>query len=113
MKKDEFDLKNEFVMPRLINVHTHTMMNPYSNKLEYLSETETTALALHNLRELFKTGIMSIRDCGCAFNRDIKITRMLNDEVYSDYGILSPLIVPSGRPMCITGGQVIQILLKE
>lgn len=102
--KNSVDLKNKYVMPGLINVHTHIMMNPDTNKLEYLSESEVAVTALHNLKELLKSGVTSIRDCGCAFNTDIKISHMLTDKNYANYGIISPKIIASGRPFCITGG---------
>jgi imidazolonepropionase-like amidohydrolase len=102
--KNSVDLKDKYVMPGLINVHTHIMMNPDTNKLEYLSESEVAVSALHNLKELLKSGVTSIRDCGCAFNTDIKLAHMLADKGYANYEIVSPKIIASGRPFCITGG---------
>ena len=65
------DLKNKYVMPGLVNAHTHIMMNPQTNKLNYLSEAEVTFTALKNLKELLKSGVTYVRDCGCAFVVDI------------------------------------------
>lgn len=45
------DLHHQYVMPGLINAHTHMMMNALTNKLYYLSETEVTLQALANLKE--------------------------------------------------------------
>lgn len=34
------DLKGRYVMPGLVDAHTHMFMNPLTNKLYYLTETE-------------------------------------------------------------------------
>lgn len=44
------DLHGKYMIPGLINAHTHIMMDPEKNKLEYLSETEVTVNALNNLK---------------------------------------------------------------
>lgn len=93
------DLQNKYVMPGLVNAHTHIMMNPTSNKLEYLSEAEVTFSALNNLKELLKTGVTYIRDCGCAFDVDIKLKRLQEEGQLGGTEIMA-----SGRPMSITGG---------
>ncbi|WP_238334029.1 amidohydrolase family protein [Companilactobacillus halodurans] len=93
------DLAGKFVMPGLINTHVHLMMNAITNKLEYLSEAEVTFTALNNLKEALKAGVTYVRDCGCAFDVDIKLHKLQEE------GQLGGTeIVPSGRPMCITGG---------
>lgn len=88
-------------MPGLIDVHTHMMMDPLGNKLEYLSETEVTTLALHNLKELLQAGVTYIRDCGCAFDTDIKLAKIAAE---GPCAVEGPQIMASGRPMSMTGG---------
>lgn len=93
------DLSGKFVIPGLINSHVHLMMDAIGNKLEYLSEAEVTFNALNNLQDALKAGVTYVRDCGCAFNVDIKLHKLQTE------GRLGGTeIVPSGRPMCITGG---------
>ncbi|HBO47290.1 MULTISPECIES: amidohydrolase family protein [Pediococcus] len=93
------DLHGQYVMPGLINAHTHIMDNPVSNQLEFLSETEIAFTALRNLKDLLYSGVTYIRDCGCAFNVDLKLHKL------QEQGKLSGTeIVPSGRPISILGG---------
>lgn len=93
------NLAGKYVMPGMINAHTHMMMNALTNKLYYLSETEVTLQALANLKESLKAGITYVRDCGCAFNVDIKLTKLRQSHPF-----VGSRIMPSGQPMCMTGG---------
>lgn len=95
----EVDLGGKYVMPGMIDAHTHMMMNAETNKLYFLSETEVTVQALANLKEGLQAGLTSIRDCGCAFNVDIKLNKLRKAHPF-----IGPKIMPSGRPMSITGG---------
>lgn len=93
------DLNNQYVMPGLVDAHTHIFMNALTNKLYYLTETEVTLQALENLRQGLKAGLTFIRDCGSAFDVDIKLQKYRQDHPFT-----GPEIQPSGRPMSMTGG---------
>lgn len=93
------DLGGRFVMPGLINAHVHLMMDPTSPKLTMLSETEVTVRAIQNLRTLLAAGVTTVRDCGCAFDVDIKLR-----DLQGQLGEVVPDIVASGQAMSMTGG---------
>ncbi|GEN94540.1 metal-dependent hydrolase family protein [Pediococcus ethanolidurans] len=93
------DLHGQYVMPGLINAHTHLMMNPDTNKLEFLSETEIAFTALRNLKDLLHSGVTYIRDCGCAFNVDLKLHKLAEQGEFTGTEIF-----PSGRPFSMIGG---------
>ncbi|MGQ2375991.1 amidohydrolase family protein [Companilactobacillus zhachilii] len=95
----KIDLKGKYVMPGMINAHTHIMMDPVLNKFNYASETEVTFEALNNLQKLLQSGVTYVRDCGCAFDVDIKLRKLQEDGQLKGTEIL-----PSGRPMTMTGG---------
>ncbi len=93
------DLHGQYVMSGLINAHTHIFMNALTNKLYHITETEGTLQALENLRSALKAGQTYIRDCGCIFDIDIKLQKYRQQHPF-----VGPNIVPSGRPMSMTGG---------
>ena len=93
------DLKGRYVMPGLVDAHTHMFMNPLTNKLYYLTETEGTLQALENLRAGLKAGLTYVRDCGAAFDVDVKLQKYRDVQPF-----VGPQIMPSGRPMSMTGG---------
>lgn len=93
------DLKGRYVMPGLVDAHTHMFMNAQTNKLYYLTETEVTLQALENLRAGLKAGLTYVRDCGSCFDVDIKLQKYRKDHPFT-----GPEIMPSGRPMSMTGG---------
>lgn len=95
------DLAGQYVMPGIIDVHTHIMMDPNDGDISFVNETDATVAALQNLQSLLKTGVTYIRDCGCVFDVDIKLNKIAQAGVYQ---IKGPKICPSGRPMSMTGG---------
>ncbi|MDF7638611.1 amidohydrolase family protein [Lactobacillus sp. ESL0791] len=93
------NLQGQYVIPGLINAHTHVMMDPMDNRTAYLSETEATVNAIKNLQILLHNGVTTIRDCGAVFDTDVKLMKLMQQG-----RVVGPEIVPSGRPMTILGG---------
>ncbi|MCO7127614.1 amidohydrolase family protein [Sporolactobacillus shoreicorticis] len=97
------DLGNKFVMPGLINAHTH-ITSDVSGRLEPLGSPKltpiiATKIALDNLKDLLKHGVTYIRDVGADFDVDIELSKLEKGG-----HILSPGICASGRPLAMTGG---------
>lgn len=98
---EEVNLDGRFVMPGLFNVHSHLTAHPdkFDGGFD-LSEAESAYYALHHLRELLKSGVTYVRECGDAYDTDIKLKRL------QAAGVLKhvPELQPSGRVMSMTGG---------
>ncbi|WP_283678400.1 amidohydrolase family protein [Lentilactobacillus sp. Marseille-Q4993] len=95
------DLEQQFVMPGFINVHCHITSHPdMFNGGGDESETESAIFALQSLRQLLKSGVTFVRECGTRYDIDIKLKRMM------DNGSLThvPNLLPSGRAFSMTGG---------
>ncbi|GLB46379.1 amidohydrolase [Philodulcilactobacillus myokoensis] len=101
-KADQYmDLNGKFVMPGLINVHTHITFDPYSSTGNTdVDEVQSTVRAVKHLHELLKSGVTTIRECGATYDIDIVLEKL------REAGQLKhvPTIMPSGRPYGITGG---------
>ncbi|MDH5106837.1 amidohydrolase family protein [Lentilactobacillus diolivorans] len=98
---EEVNLKGQFVMPGFLNVHSHLTSRPDTFDGGFgMSETESAVLAQQHLRQLLKSGVTYVRECGDSYDVDIKLKKMMKN------GLLKhvPELQPSGRAMSMTGG---------
>jgi len=96
------DASSRFVLPGLINCHTHIALDgspdPVSSFLRDGIPRATIKIA-RALEKTLKEGITTIRDLGGPGGIDIAVRDMVRDGV-----LLGPRILVSGRPLCMTGG---------
>ncbi|WP_220752009.1 metal-dependent hydrolase family protein [Apilactobacillus xinyiensis] len=95
------DLENKYVMPGLVNCHTHITLdsNTHDGGVS-VDQTEATVRALSNLKDLLKSGVTYIRECGSMFGLDTTLAKLQRKGLLKK----SPEIMSSGCALTMTGG---------
>lgn len=95
------DLAGKYVMPGLINCHTHITMEPsVGDGGTTANVVASTVRAVKNLHTFLKSGVTYIRECGSTYDIDITLSKLVADGTIDH----APEILPSGRPYSMTGG---------
>ncbi|MBW1606143.1 amidohydrolase family protein [Lactobacillus sp. Sy-1] len=95
------DLNQKYVMPGMVNCHTHVTLD--SNAFDgatQADQTETAVRAVENLRALLKSGVTYVRECGSTYGLDTTLARMQREGKLTKV----PEVMAAGRAMTMTGG---------
>ncbi|UQS86126.1 amidohydrolase family protein (plasmid) [Nicoliella spurrieriana] len=97
----EVDLAGQYLMPGMVNAHTHVTLDPFSHDGDGFADIVTvTTRAIQHLRSLLKSGVTYVRGCGSSYGIDRDLARLQRTGKLPQV----PRIMPSGAPMTMTGG---------
>ncbi|MBM7542756.1 metal-dependent hydrolase family protein [Amphibacillus cookii] len=107
---EKVNMNNGYVIPGLINCHTHITLNPKDPLWleKQASIPYLTKMALDNLDELLRAGVTFFRDVGAPHDIDIEMKRMIDQGVF-----IAPDGIVSGTPIVMTGGHGYQLGLES
>lgn len=98
------DVHHQFIMPGIMNAHTHITSVPreFADRVDERHGTTpevATMYAIHNMRDLINNGVTYIRNVGAQFDVDIAVEQMRKSGF-----IEGPRIKTSGQAISMTGG---------
>ncbi|MBI4280289.1 MAG: amidohydrolase family protein, partial [Armatimonadetes bacterium] len=95
------DAGGRFLMPGLINLHTHLVRRVRSDEPRGLKLTDvaTVVRGVKNAREYLEQGVTTCRDVGARDHLDIQLRDAVNAGI-----VQGPRLFVSGRPITKTGG---------
>lgn len=97
----QVDLHNKYVMPGLINAHTHITADPTNWSVESKDDAvSATVRSINNLHTLLQSGVTYIRECGSSYDVDLTLVKMGRDGIMAG----TPEVMPSGMAYSMTGG---------
>lgn len=97
----QVDLKCQFVMPGLVNCHTHiTLDSDTADGNPDADQTTATVRAVDSLRALLKSGVTYVRECGSLYGLDATLAKLQRTNKLTKV----PEMMASGRALTMTGG---------
>jgi imidazolonepropionase-like amidohydrolase len=94
------DLSNAYVLPGLIDAHTHLTMNPSFGYQELgISVPRSALIGAHNARTTLLAGFTTVRNVGADGYSDVALRDAINEG-----DVVGPRMLVSGPPLGITGG---------
>lgn len=99
---DGYDLEGKYVMPGLIDVHVHILLDGSKDPFTAVSlsnRTDKVVSAILHLERTLKGGVTFIRDVGGIDYIDIELKKHVNNK-----SILSPDLLVAGKIVTMTGG---------
>ncbi|UQS87275.1 amidohydrolase family protein [Nicoliella spurrieriana] len=95
------DVNGKYIMPGLINAHTHITDDPATSDGGVSKALpETVVDAIHFLQQLLKSGCTYIRQCGSTYGVDVQLNELIHKGKIKHV----PSIMASGRAFTMTGG---------
>ncbi|UQS86124.1 amidohydrolase family protein (plasmid) [Nicoliella spurrieriana] len=99
--EEAIDLNGQYVMPGMINAHTHTSLDPSSHDGDGSADIVTVVTrSIQHLHELMKSGVTYVRECGSSYGVDRTLAKLQATGKLDQV----PAIMPAGEPMTMTGG---------
>ncbi|MFH7282646.1 amidohydrolase family protein [Weissella confusa] len=93
------DVQGKYLVPGLINAHTHIVMAADGRERAGQDGTLDTLVALQNLQDAIASGVTTIRDAGSTDNIDLKLASKIRQQ-----RLQLPDIIGSGAALTMTGG---------